>query len=52
MPKFISTIIQKLSSERFVINLTLLLLSHLVQRTTNRLDDQALVLVRKALQDE
>ena len=52
MPKLISNIIQKLTSERFVINLTLLLLSHLVQRTTNRLDDQALVLVRKALEDE
>ena len=52
MPKLIAKIIQKLTSEKFVINITLLLLSALVQSTTNRLDDQALVLVRKAIEDE
>ena len=51
MPKLISTIIQKLTSGRFVIKITLLLLSTLVQSTQNRLDDQALDLVRKALEE-
>ena len=51
MPKLISTIIQKLTSERIVIKITLLLLSTLVQSTQNRLDDQALDLVRKALEE-
>ena len=52
MPKLITTLIQKLTSERFDIQFTLLLLTALVQSTTNRLDDQALVLVRKALEEE
>ena len=52
MPKLITTLIQKLTSERFVIQITLLLLTALVKSTTNRLDDQALVLVRKALEEE
>jgi hypothetical protein len=52
MPKLITNIIQKLTSERFVISITLLLLNTLVKSTTNRLDDQALVLVRKALEEE
>ena len=52
MPKLIAKILQKLTSEKFAIHLTLLLLSALVQSTSNRLDDQALVLVRKALEDE
>ncbi len=51
MPKLISTILQKLTSEKFVIQITLLLLSTLVQSTQNRLDDQALDLVRKALEE-
>ena len=52
MPKLVAKILQKLTSERFVINITLLLLSALVQSTSNRLDDQALHLVRKALEEE
>ena len=51
MPKLISTIIQKLTSEKFVIQITLLLLTALTQSTKNRLDDQALDLVRKALEE-
>ena len=51
MPKLISTIIQKLTSEKFVIQITLLLLTALTQSTKNRLDDQALNLVRKAMEE-
>jgi hypothetical protein len=51
MPKFVADIIQKLTSEKFVIQITLLLLSTLVQSTQNKLDDQALELVRKALEE-
>ena len=51
MPKFIVTILQKLTSEKFVIQITLLLLTALVQSTKNKLDDQALGLVRKALEE-
>jgi|TARA_Y100000310_G_scaffold283376_1_gene305288 hypothetical protein len=52
MPKLIAKILQKLTSEKFAIQLTLLLLTALVKSTTNRLDDQALGLVRKALEEE
>ena len=52
MPKFIAAILQKLTSEKFAIQLTLLLLGALVQSTDNKLDDQALVLVRKSLEAE
>ena len=48
MPKFVAAILQKLTSENFVIQITLLLLTTLVQSTQNKLDDQALELVRKA----
>ena len=51
MPKFVATILQKLTSEKFVIQITILLLSTLVQSTQNKLDDQALGLVRKALEE-
>jgi hypothetical protein len=51
MPKFVAAILQKLTSEKFVIQITLLLLSTLVQSTQNKLDDQALELVRKALEE-
>ena len=52
MPKVIASILQKLTSEKFAIQLTLLLLGALVQSTANKLDDQALGLVRKALEEE
>ena len=51
MPKFVANILQKLTSEKFVIQITLLLLTTLVQSTQNKLDDQALELVRKALEE-
>ena len=51
MPKLIAAILQKLTSEKFVIQITLLLLTTLVQSTQNKLDDQALELVRKALEE-
>jgi hypothetical protein len=51
MPNFVAKILQKLTSEKFVIKITLLLLSALVQSTQNKLDDQALNLVRKALEE-
>ena len=51
MPKFVANILQKLTSEKFVIQITLLLLTTLVQPTQNKLDDQALDLVRKALEE-
>ncbi len=51
MPKLIAKILQKLTSEKFVIQITILLLSALVQSTQNKLDDQALGLVRKALEE-
>ena len=51
MPKFVATILQKLTTEKFVIQITILLLSTLVQSTQNKLDDQALDLVRKALEE-
>ena len=50
--KTIAAIIQKLTSEKFVISLTLLLLTALVKSTKNQLDDQALDMVRKALEEE
>ena len=50
--KTIAAIIQKLTSEKFVISLTLLLLTALVKSTQNKLDDQALDMVRKALEEE
>jgi len=51
MPKFVANILQKLTSEKFVIQITLLLLTTLVQSTQNKLDDQALELVRKTLEE-
>ena len=51
MPKFVAAILQKLTSEKFGIQITLLLLTTLVQSTQNKLDDQALELVRKALEE-
>ena len=51
MPKFLARILQQLTSEKFVIQITLLLLSTLVQSTKNKLDDQAFDLVRKALEE-
>ena len=50
--KIVGTIIQKLTTEKFVIQLTLLLLTALVKSTKNSLDDQALGMVRKALEAE
>ena len=50
--KLLASLFQKLTSEKFVISLTLLLLTALVKSTQNKLDDQALDMVRKALEEE
>ena len=50
--KLLARLFQKLTSEKFVISLTLLLLTALVNSTQNKLDDQALDMVRKALEEE
>ncbi len=50
--KLLARLFQKLTSEKFVISLTLLLLTALVKSTQNKLDDQALDMVRKALEEE
>jgi hypothetical protein len=50
--KTLARLFQKLTSEKFVISLTLLLLTALVKSTKNKLDDQALEMVRKALAEE
>ena len=50
--KLLARLFQKLTSEKFVISLTLLLLTALVKSTQNKLDDQALDMVRRALEEE
>ena len=50
--KLLASLFQKLTTEKFVISLTLLLLTALVKSTKNTLDDQALDMVRKALEEE
>ena len=50
--KLLASLFQNLTSEKFVISLTLLLLTALVKSTKNQLDDQALEMVRKALEEE
>jgi hypothetical protein len=50
--KILASLFQKLTTEKFVISLTLLLLTALVKSTKNTLDDQALEMVRKALEEE
>jgi len=50
--KLLASLFQKLTTEKFVISLTLLLLTALVKSTQNKLDDQALDMVRKALEEE
>ena len=50
--KLLASLFQKLTTEKFVTALTLLLLSALVKSTKNNLDDQALEMVRKALEEE
>jgi hypothetical protein len=50
--KLLARLFQKLTTEKFVISLILLLLSALVKSTKNKLDDQALEMVRKALEEE
>ena len=52
MSKLLARLFQKLTSEKFVISLTLLLLTALVKSTKNNLDDQALEMVRQALEEE